>query len=142
MTKETHPNAYNPSQAEIDKAARAIEAGVTEVTVAKMLGIDYKTYQKAVKPHVDDSIGEIKQFAVGKLFQLIKRGEPSAIFFFLKTRCGWRENDKKIERAIEDLRNVLVPTISMDEWKQEVMKQHRAAKATEEAPERRKARKK
>ena len=29
-----------------------------------------------------------------KLFDLIEKGEPAAIFFYLKCQAGWREKDK------------------------------------------------
>jgi hypothetical protein len=32
-----------------------------------------------------------------KLFNLIERGEPAAIFFYLKCQAGWREKDKAEE---------------------------------------------
>jgi hypothetical protein len=32
-----------------------------------------------------------------KLFDLIERGEPAAIFFYLKCQAGWREKDKAEE---------------------------------------------
>lgn len=36
---------------------------------------------------------QVKAFTVGKLFQLIQKGVPSAIFFFLKTKCGFKETN-------------------------------------------------
>jgi hypothetical protein len=32
-----------------------------------------------------------------KLFDLIEKGEPAAIFFYLKCQAGWREKDKAEE---------------------------------------------
>ena len=37
-----------------------------------------------------------KELVVGKLFDLIRKGEPSAIFFYLKCQCGWREKEKDV----------------------------------------------
>lgn len=34
---------------------------------------------------------KVRAFVINKLFRLIQNDEPSAIYFYLKTQCGWRE---------------------------------------------------
>lgn len=51
------------------------------------------TLRKAFPEELSDAHAQVKAFAVGKLFELITKGTPSAIFFYLKTKCGFKETN-------------------------------------------------
>lgn len=73
----------------------------SEEEIALALGISYSTLRrrKADNEQFDQAIkrGKAKAnvFVGGKLMQLIKEGNPTAIIFYLKARCGWRDVERK-----------------------------------------------
>lgn len=50
-----------------------------------------------------------KQFVVSRLFDLIKQGEPSAIYFYLKCQCGWREKEKDVVETTASQVTIYLP---------------------------------
>lgn len=72
-----------------------------EEEIALALGISYPTLRRRKKDseQFDQAIkrGKAKAnaFVGGKLMQLIKEGNPTAIIFYLKARCGWRDVERK-----------------------------------------------
>lgn len=52
-------------------------------------------------PEFDAAIEAIKEktreYVEGQLMTLIRRGTPSAIYFWLKCQAGWREQPKQVE---------------------------------------------
>ena len=72
-----------------------------EEEIALALGISYPTLRRRKKDseQFDQAIkrGKAKAnaFVGGKLMQLIKEGNPTAIIFYLKARCGWRHVERK-----------------------------------------------
>jgi hypothetical protein len=71
--------------------------GMTITEISLILKVGRTTLNRRLAD--DDTIREAydegraiaKQKVVSKLFDLINKGEPSAIFFYLKCQCGWRE---------------------------------------------------
>lgn len=53
--------------------------------------IALNTLKAAFPEELETGRLKVKAFTVGKLFGLIQKGVPSAIYFYLKTQCGWRE---------------------------------------------------
>jgi hypothetical protein len=53
--------------------------------------ISEETLRKYFDQEIKNGRDRTESFTVGQLFKLIKEGHPASIFFFLKTRCGWRE---------------------------------------------------
>lgn len=49
-----------------------------------------------VREAYDEGRAIAKQKVVKKLFNLIEEGEASAIFFYLKCQCGWKEKPDAI----------------------------------------------
>lgn len=68
-----------------------------EEEIALALGISYRTLQNRKKDFANFATaikkGKAKAnaFVGGKLMSLIKEGNPAAIIFYMKSRCGWRE---------------------------------------------------
>ncbi len=68
-----------------------------EEEIALALGISYSTLRRRKRDYeqFEQSIkkGKAKAnaFVGGKLMQLVKEGNPAAIIFYMKSRCGWRE---------------------------------------------------
>ena len=51
---------------------------------------DYEDFDKAIKR----GKAKAKVFTGGQLMKLIEQGNPAAIIFFMKARCGWRDTQK------------------------------------------------
>lgn len=102
-------------------------AGATREGIAKRFGCDYKTLMKNMGADLDELKAVQDSEVVGQLFQAIKKGNLTAIIFYLKTRCGWKE--ERIEREDSDKKqHVLVPTLSVEQW-QNLVEQNKKAKA-------------
>jgi hypothetical protein len=50
-----------------------------------------------------------KGFVIERLFDLIRNGEPSAIYFYLKCQCGWREKDTGIVESTASTVTIYLP---------------------------------
>lgn len=66
-------------------------AGQTQESIAALLQIDPKTLRKHYREQLDESLDMSIAYAVGKLMENVKKGDRASIFFFLKTRGGWKE---------------------------------------------------
>jgi hypothetical protein len=65
-------------------------------TSARTLDRRLKDNEKAKKAY-NSGRAKAKLKVSEKLFDLIEKGEPAAIFFYLKCQAGWREKDKAEE---------------------------------------------
>lgn len=68
-------------------------AGHSDESIAEALKISVPSFHKKVKPHIKDQLMRVDAMVSAKLYSLIQKGNASAIFFYLKTQCGWRENN-------------------------------------------------
>jgi transcriptional regulator with XRE-family HTH domain len=76
--------------------------GLTIKDIARIAGISPRTLDRwmtdeEVKECYETGRAIAKQKVVGKLFDLIEKGEPAAIFFYLKCQCGWKEKADVIQ---------------------------------------------
>lgn len=68
-------------------------AGWTDARVANALDIDVNTLKKYCSEDLKIGKDKIHGVVISKLMQNIMAGDKASIFFYLKTRCGWREKD-------------------------------------------------
>lgn len=83
--------------------SKRIIDGATEGQVAKELGISAVAFSnhKGNTPELEDTIKQaltyIESEVVGFLMKMIRnpdhKNHASSVYFYLKTRCKWREND-------------------------------------------------
>lgn len=91
--KRTRPRI----QIDLDKVEQLAQVCDNEEEIALALGISYRTLQNRKKDFANFATaikkGKAKAnaFVGGKLMSLIKEGNPAAIIFYMKSRCGWRE---------------------------------------------------
>lgn len=82
---------------DISEVERLAQVCDNEEEIALALGISYRTLQNRKKDFANFATaikkGKAKAnaFVGGKLMQLVKEGNPAAIIFYMKSRCGWRE---------------------------------------------------
>ena len=95
--KRTRPRI----QTDLDKVEQLAQVCDNEEEIALALGISYRTLQNRKKDFANFATaikkGKAKAnaFVGGKLMSLIKEGNPAAIIFYMKSRCGWRETVKQ-----------------------------------------------
>jgi hypothetical protein len=95
--KRTRPRI----QIDLDKVEQLAQVCDNEEEIALALGISYRTLQNRKKDFANFATaikkGKAKAnaFVGGKLMSLIKEGNPAAIIFYMKSRCGWRETVKQ-----------------------------------------------
>jgi hypothetical protein len=94
----TDGKAGRPKFAPTDKQRAAVTAwtgsGLTHKSIATALKIDNRTLLKHFGHELEDGFDKCYAVVVGKLWQLIDGNDRAAIFFWLKTRAGWRETNK------------------------------------------------
>ncbi len=73
--------------------------GLTVKEIADNLGIPPRTLTRRmadteeVRYAYDLGRAKAKKYVTGKLWNMIEAGDKAAVFFFLKTQCGWRETN-------------------------------------------------
>lgn len=67
--------------------------GLTQEEVAAFLKISIDTLFKYYQPELDIGFAKTKGFVLNKLFGNIKEGKEASIFFWLKTRAGFKETN-------------------------------------------------
>ena len=88
-----------------------IQGGATQKDIAKHLGVSLNTLKKYCKDSIGQATAMRHGFVVGQLMTLIKKGNCTAIIFYLKTRCGWRE---PVEQEETKQIHEFVPTVKFD----------------------------
>lgn len=72
-----------------------------EEEIALALGIGYATLKRRKKDNelfelaIKTGRAKANAFVGGKLMALIRKGNPAATIFYMKSRCGWKETDRK-----------------------------------------------
>jgi len=76
----------------IDDAIAMTEAGIPQSVVARHLGVAAGWCSQHRKEILDDAKHIAKGRVIGTAYQMAISGEcPALTIFYLKTRCGWRE---------------------------------------------------
>ena len=68
--------------------------GVPHEDMAQILGICAETLKRAFADELKIGKSKVLAMATGQLFKLIKEGDRSSIFFYLKTQHRWSETHK------------------------------------------------
>lgn len=84
--------------------------GLTQVQIGQLLGVSVDTLDRHFRSELD--LGAVKANAkvAGKLFNNAMGGDNASIFFWLKTRGGWRETDRR-EHTGKDGAPLLPPSV-------------------------------
>lgn len=69
-------------------------AGIREDVIARCLGCDLKTLRKYFREELDCAAPNVTALATRGLTEAIRKGEPWAIRFWLRTRAGFVEKSE------------------------------------------------
>lgn len=86
---------YEPSPADRATVQNLSALGATHKVIARCIGtygVTEKTLRKHFQPELERSSWQLQALAMSKLIAAINAGEAWAICFWLKTRCGFRQN--------------------------------------------------
>lgn len=95
--KRTRPRI----QIDVNEVERLAQVCDNEEEIALALGISYATLRNRKKAFSSFSTAikrgraKANAFVGGKLMSLIREGNPAATIFYMKSRCGWKETDRK-----------------------------------------------
>ena len=90
LTEEQYGMVRAMARLCISQRSIGLILGVGENTITRLLDRDNRFLGEYKR-----GMAEAEGIVTKQLFNLIEEGEPSAIFFALKTRFGWRETDKQ-----------------------------------------------
>ena len=82
----------------LDQIEKCASLGLTLDDISMIISISRKTLVRRLADNedarnaYDKGRAQAKLKVVTKLFELIEQGEASAIFFYLKCQCNWKEN--------------------------------------------------
>ena len=88
-------------QVDPEKVEKLAQVCDSEEEIALSLGISYSTFRrrKAEFEQFEQAVkrGKAKAniFVGGKLMKQIEQGNTAATIFYLKSRCGWKEIDRR-----------------------------------------------
>lgn len=74
--------------------------GVTKDRIAAGLGMSVPTLDKYYREEMDVAEVQIKGEVFGALMKNIQNGKEASIIFFLKARCGWKEQQSIIVEGL------------------------------------------
>lgn len=89
---------WKPTPENLLEIERYAKVGVPAEIIAKIIGVAPNTLTKHCKELLDQYRSQVKADFMGALYKLgVKELVPSAVFFYLKTQCGFRETDRPQE---------------------------------------------
>lgn len=75
--------------------------GTPQTVLARVLDIDPKTLRKHYRDELDLAQAQANATIGGALFNKAKKGDTTAMIFWMKTRAGWRET-KNLDHSSAD----------------------------------------
>lgn len=92
--KRRGPKPHEPTPCQRKQVAACMVAGLTEDMTASILGINKSTLRKHYKPELEQSRAKVVTKIASTLAQKAMNGDNACMFFYLKTRAGWRETQR------------------------------------------------
>lgn len=86
--------------------------GITHEQIAAVIGISADTLTKYYKRELETSLTKGIAKIAGTLFNKAAKGDNACMFFFLKTKGGWRETN--IHEFGDKDGNSIVPSITIN----------------------------
>jgi len=86
---------HTPTEETREAVRSHTRSGTRQEEICSLLGITDKTLRKHYKEELAASLAEANNIVAGKLFEKASNGDNACMFFWLKTRAGYRETENK-----------------------------------------------
>lgn len=93
-------------------------AGVPQIDIARVVGVDDKTLRKHYRLELDNATVQANSAVAKSLYEKAVGDGPSAVsaaIFWLKTRAGWREKDREEDHKTEPISIIITRATSEDQ---------------------------
>lgn len=102
------PKGWSPTDEQRADVLQMASRGVPHETIAVILEVAENTLRKHCEAELKQGKAKCTQAFIGTLYTLaIVERNPAAIFFYLKTREGWREKDPEIKKKPKTVLNLI-----------------------------------
>jgi hypothetical protein len=85
--------SHKPTKETRQKVREHSMVGTPQELIADILNIDEKTLRKHYREELDHGLAEANARACGILYRNVTKGDPASVFFWLKTRAGFKETN-------------------------------------------------
>jgi len=96
--KKALKNEHKPTKPLRDTVKLHAMVGTPQEIISDILNIDSKTLRKHYRAELDQSLALANATIGGSLFNKAKKGDTAAQIFWLKTRAGFREQEREKEK--------------------------------------------
>ena len=86
---------HQPDKTTRDTVSLHAMVGTPQLLIAKVLGITQPTLRRHYRHELDVSLAIANASIGGTLFNKAKKGDTTAMIFWMKTRAGWSENKEQ-----------------------------------------------
>lgn len=95
MKKRVGRPDFEPTDDQKKDVLKYAKTGVPHETISKILGINPRTLTRHFENELELGKAECTATYIGTLYELANKEKiPSAVFFYLKTKEGYRETDR------------------------------------------------
>ena len=110
----TLPAPHKPDEKSREYVERMSSYGIPQEDISKVVGIDLKTLRKHYREELDTAETKANTKVAGMLFKNCMEGKEASIFFWLKTRAGFRET---IQTENKNIAIISEKPMTNEEWK-------------------------
>lgn len=107
-----------PPHSPTDKDRRTVEAmiayGITQEQVAAVIGVDKKTLIKYYREELDTAKAKAVAAVAEMLYQQCKKGNTTAMIFYLKTQGRWNERVEVDHQGVQSVSLVWAKPVQDD----------------------------
>lgn len=89
------PKAHEPTKDRRQLVQLHAMVGTPQSVIADILGIDDKTLRLHYRAELDHATAQANAQIGGVLYNKATKGDTAAAIFWLKTRAGWKETERK-----------------------------------------------
>lgn len=89
------PKAHEPTKDRRQLVQLHAMVGTPQSVIADILGIDDKTLRLHYRTELDHATAQANAQIGGVLYNKATKGDTAAAIFWMKTRAGWKETERK-----------------------------------------------
>lgn len=120
--KTGRPKHRQLTQQELDQATLMMLNGVPLCRIAENLNLNVSTFKHHYAGTVTSALDKRNAFVANQLFKLIKKRDITAIIFYLKTQCNWKNKEdyelKKLDHELK--KEIAKATLNQDKQQEKI----------------------